>query len=431
MENSFLFSQLQISPAILRAIEDMGFEEPTPIQQHAIPLLLAGRDVTGQAQTGTGKTAAFGIPAIECIEPKDRRTQVIILSPTRELAIQTAEEISTLSQYIPGITVLPIYGGQPIGRQFKALKLGIQIVVGTPGRILDHLNRRTLSLSGVRMVVLDEADQMLDMGFYEDIEEILRTTPPSRQTVLFSATLPKPILEISKRFQKDPQLVKVQVRELTVPQVEQLSIELHSRDKLEILCRVLDSYDPRLALVFCNTKRTVDELTARMQARGYGVEGLHGDLKQTQRDRVMEQFRSGSVDVLIATDVAARGIDVDDIDLVINFDVPQDIEYYVHRIGRTARAGRAGRAVTFVGPQEIYKLRAIQRNARITITRIPIPKEIDAAETRLKNLTIKIKHTIESGKLDRYEEMVERIMQQDNTSLDVAAALLKIHMENL
>lgn len=429
MEDSFLFSQLNISPGILRAIEDMGFEEPTPIQQRSIPFLLQGRDLTGQAQTGTGKTAAFGIPALEGIDPKDKRTQVIILSPTRELAIQTAEEIARLAQYIRGLVVVPIYGGQPIGRQFKVLKTGAQIVVGTPGRILDHMNRRTLSLSNIRMVVLDEADQMLDMGFYDDIETILRATPANRQTVLFSATLPRPIIEISKRFQNNPELVQVHVRELTVPQIDQQYIELHSRDKLEILCRVLDSYDPKLALVFCNTKRAVDELTSRLQARGYSVAGLHGDLKQIQRDRVMEKFRGGSVDLLIATDVAARGIDVEEIDLVINFDVPQDIEYYVHRIGRTARAGRTGCAITFVGPQEIYKLRAIQRTARINITRIPVPKETDAAETRLKNLSTRIKQAIDNGNLDKYEEIVERMMREDNTSLDIAAALLKIHLE--
>ncbi len=291
------------------------------------------------------------------------------------------------------------------------------------------MNRRTLSLSNIRMVVLDEADQMLDMGFYDDIETILRATPANRQTVLFSATLPRPIIEISKRFQNNPELVQVHVRELTVPQIDQQYIELHSRDKLEILCRVLDSYDPKLALVFCNTKRAVDELTSRLQARGYSVAGLHGDLKQIQRDRVMEKFRGGSVDLLIATDVAARGIDVEEIDLVINFDVPQDIEYYVHRIGRTARAGRTGCAITFVGPQEIYKLRAIQRTARINITRIPVPKETDAAETRLKNLSTRIKQAIDNGNLDKYEEIVERMMREDNTSLDIAAALLKIHLE--
>lgn len=429
MEESFLFSQLNISSGILKAIEDMGFEEPTSIQQRSIPFLLQGRDVTGQAQTGTGKTAAFAIPALERIDPKDKRTQVIILSPTRELAIQTSEEIARLAQYIRGVVVVPIYGGQPIGRQFKVLKTGAQIVVGTPGRILDHMNRRTLSLSNIRMVVLDEADQMLDMGFYDDIETIMRATPVNRQTVLFSATLPRPILEISKRFQKNPELVQVHVKELTVPQIDQQYIELHSRDKLEILCRVLDSYDPKLTLIFCNTKRAVDELTSRLHSRGYSVAGLHGDLKQVQRDRVMEKFRGGSLDLLIATDVAARGIDVEEIDLVINFDVPQDIEYYVHRIGRTARAGRSGCAITFVGPQEIYKLRAIQRTARITITRIPVPKETDAAESRLKNLSTRIKQAIDNGNLDRYEEMVERMMRDDNTSLDIAAALLKIHLE--
>jgi ATP-dependent RNA helicase DeaD len=429
MEESVNFSNFNISPKILKAIEDMGFEEPTPIQTLAIPTIMAGTDVTGQAQTGTGKTAAFAIPAIEQIETGSKDTQVLVLSPTRELAIQTAEEFGRLAKYLGGISVLPIYGGQPIERQFRGLKQGAHIVVGTPGRLLDHLDRGTLSLSKVKMVILDEADQMLDMGFREDIETIVDETPKDRQMILFSATLPKPILEISKRFQKNPQFVRVAHKELTVPQIEQLYLEVRSRDKLEILSRLLDMYDPDLALVFCNTKKNVDELTSQLHTRGYFAEGLHGDLKQTQRDRVMAKFRNGTIDVLIATDVAARGIDVEDVDLVINYDVPQDVEYYVHRIGRTARAGRSGRAITFVGPKEIYKLRSIQHYARISIARIPLPTASDVEETRMRNLLKKVKQAVDDGEITKYVEMVERVMVDDYTSLDIAAALLKLTLD--
>jgi ATP-dependent RNA helicase DeaD len=429
METSFSFRQFNISQKILRAIEDMGFEEPTPIQISAIPLILAGNDVTGQAKTGTGKTAAFGIPALERLDPRDRQTQVIVLSPTRELAIQTAEEIARLAIHLSHTTILPIYGGQPIERQLRALKTGVQIVVGTPGRVLDHLRRRTLSLSRVKLVVLDEADQMLDMGFLPDIETILGTTPKERQTVLFSATLPKPILAISKRFQRNPEFVEIPHKELTVPEVEQRYLEVHSRDKFDVLCRLLDQMDPKLGLVFCNTKRRVDQLTKRLKTLGYRVGEIHGDLKQSQRDRVMAQFRKGEIDLLVATDVAARGIDVEDIDLVVNLDVPQVAEYYVHRIGRTARAGRSGRAITFVGPEDVYKMREIQRMANITISRIPIPSARDAAESKTKALADKIKQTVDAGNLEKQLEAVERIMVDDYTSLEIAAALLKMQMD--
>jgi ATP-dependent RNA helicase DeaD len=427
METSFSFKQFNISPKILRAIEDMGFEEPTPIQISAIPIILAGSDVTGQAKTGTGKTAAFGIPALERLDLRDRQTQVIVLSPTRELAIQTAEEIARLATHLGHITILPIYGGQPIERQLRALKTGVQIVVGTPGRVLDHLRRRTLTLSGVRTVVLDEADQMLDMGFLPDIETILSKTPRNRQTVLFSATLPKPILAISKRFQNNPQFVEIPHKELTVPEVEQRYIEVHSRDKFDVLCRLFDQMDPKLALVFCNTKRRVDQVTKRLKTLGYSVGAIHGDLKQSQRDRVMGQFRRGEIDLLVATDVAARGIDVEDIDLVVNLDVPQVAEYYVHRIGRTARAGRSGRAITFVSPEDVYKMKEIQHMANITISRIPLPTARDATESRIKALADKIKQTVDAGNLDKQVEAIERIMVDDYTSLEIAAALLKMH----
>jgi ATP-dependent RNA helicase DeaD len=429
MDSSSSFGQFKINPKILRGIQDMGFEEPTPIQINAIPVMLAGRDITGQAQTGTGKTAAFGIPALERIDTRSRRTQVLVLSPTRELAIQTAEEIARLARHIPHITVLPVYGGQPIERQLRPLAGGVMIVVGTPGRILDHLRRGTLNLSDIRIVVLDEADQMLDMGFLPDIETILKKTPPDRQTVLFSATMPEPIRAISKRFQNDPEFIAVSRKELTVPQVEQQYLEVHSRDKLDVLCRLLDQYNPKQALIFCNTKRRVDQLTRRLRERGVRAEGLHGDLKQSRRDRVMGQFREGRIEILVASDVAARGIDVQNVDLVVNYDLPQDVEYYVHRIGRTARAGRTGRAITFAGPEDRYRLREIQRFAPITplsFGALPVPEEKAAEEAPMGGLAAMIKQTVDTGNLERENALVERIMADDYTASEIASALIRL-----
>ncbi len=435
MEETKTFAEFAISEEVIQAISDMGFEEPTPIQVMAIPQILEGNDVTGQAQTGTGKTAAFGIPIIERLNPENKNVQALVLSPTRELTIQTAEEFSRLMKYKKGLNVVPIYGGQPIERQLRALRGSVQVVIGTPGRVIDHINRGTLHLEDVSMFVLDEADQMLDMGFREDIEAIFRETSDDRQTILFSATMPGPILDITRRFQRDPVFVKITRRELTVPQIEQTYIEVRERDKLEALCRMLDMNNPELAIVFCNTKRTVDDLMSRMQARGYFVEALHGDMKQIQRDRVMARFRAGSIDVLIATDVAARGIDVDDVDIVFNYDVPQDVEYYVHRIGRTGRAGRTGKSVTFVAPREIYKLRDIQRYAKIKIAKTPIPSLDDVAEMKQQLFLDKVRDVMKGGELDIYLPLIEQLLEteteeQEVTSIEVAAALLKMHLED-
>lgn len=437
-EETKSFGAFAISEEILSAISDMGFEEPTPIQQMAIPQILDGKDVTGQAQTGTGKTAAFAIPIIEKLDPENKYVQAIVLSPTRELTIQTAEEFSHLMKYKTGLSVVPIYGGQAIERQLRALRGSVQVVIGTPGRVIDHINRGTLKLDHVKMFVLDEADQMLDMGFRDDIIEIINKTPEDRQTVLFSATMPAPILEITRRFQKSPEFIKITRRELTVPQIEQTYIEVRERDKLEALCRFLDMNNLELALVFCNTKRSVDDLMTRMQARGYLVEAIHGDMKQVQRDRVMARFRAGSIDILIATDVAARGIDVDDVDIVFNYDVPQDVEYYVHRIGRTGRAGRAGKSVTFVAPREIYKLRDIQRYAKITIAKTSIPTLNDVAEVKKQTFLEKVRDVMkeEGDNLERYLPLVEQLLESDSetgeevTCIEVAAALLKLHLED-
>ena len=330
------FDQLDLYPQVLRAIAEMGFEEATPIQSQAIPVVMSGVDVIGQAQTGTGKTASFGIPVLHKVDPNNKKTQVIILSPTRELAIQVADEIRKLAKYMHGVKILPVYGGQEISRQIKALKGGAQIIIGTPGRVMDHLRRKTIRCEAVNTIVLDEADEMLNMGFREDIETILEYIPEEgRQTVLFSATMPKPILDITKKYQHDAVTIKVVKKELTVPNIEQYYYDVKRKDKIEVLTRLLDYYNPKLSLVFCNTKRMVDELTEELQGRGYFAEGLHGDMKQTQRDRVMRGFRTGKTEILIATDVAARGIDVDDVEAVFNYDIPQDDEYYVHRIGRT------------------------------------------------------------------------------------------------
>ena len=429
MNTRMQFSDFHLSREIGKAIEDMGFEEPTPIQALAIPLIQAGRDVTAQAQTGTGKTAAFGIPIIEKIDATHRTVQAIVLCPTRELAIQIAEEFSELLSHLPRITVLPVYGGQPIDRQLRALHSGVNIVIGTPGRVMDHLRRRTLSLDEVSTVVLDEADQMLDMGFRDDIELILKKIPQKRQTLLFSATLPQPIIDISKRFMNKPEFVKVEYDDLIVPQIEQSYIEVKEREKLDVLCRLIDIADPHLSIIFCNTKRRAEELAGKIKARGYRAEELHGDMKQSQRDRVMGGFRKGSIEILVATDVAARGIDVEDVDMIINFDVPQDVEYYVHRIGRTGRAGKSGRAVTFVAPKDFTKLREIHHYAKIQIPRMPIPTQTDVAETRTRTMLEKVREIIEAGGVEPYIRIIEHETEGDLSTIDIAAALLKMQME--
>jgi ATP-dependent RNA helicase DeaD len=422
------FLDLELSPELQKAIRDMGFEEPTPIQLLAIPPIRQGKDVIGQAYTGTGKTAAFGIPVLERINPSDRRVQSIILCPTRELAIQVSEELRRLSAYMKGIRVVPIYGGQPIERQFTALRQGVHIVIGTPGRVMDHMRRRTLSLAAVNLVVLDEADVMLDMGFRDDIETILRGIPRNRQIVLFSATMPSEILELAKRYQNDPQILKVVHRQLTVPIIDQVYFEVQERMKPELLSRLIDLNHLKSSLVFCNTKRRVDELVNIFQARGYSVEGLHGDMNQPQRERVLEKFRKGEIEILIATDVAARGIDVEGIEAVFNYDVPQDEEYYVHRIGRTGRAGKTGRAFTFVSGRDMQKMREIQRYTGARIVQRPIPSPVEVEEARAGMILDRVREVLETDDIGPYIRMVEQILREDYTSLDVAAALLKMHM---
>lgn len=421
------FDELNIDERILRAIEDMGFEETSPIQTQAIPAVCEGIDVVGQAQTGTGKTAAYTIPMLMKIDSQIKKPQAIVLCPTRELAVQVAEEIRKLAKYMSDIKVLPVYGGQEIVRQIKSLKTGVQIIVGTPGRVMDHMRRKTVKFDNINMVILDEADEMLDMGFREDMETILTETPEDRQTVMFSATMPKAIMDIARNFQKDARIIKVVRKELTVSNIEQFYYEVRPKNKTEVLCRLIDIYNPRLSVVFCNTKRQVDELISELKGRGYFADGIHGDMKQQQRDRVMDDFRSGKVDILIATDVAARGIDVDDVDMVFNYDIPQDEEYYVHRIGRTGRAGRSGMALSFISGKEVYKLKDIERYCKTKILAKPVPSLDDVKNTKLDNMFDKIRQTIEEGGLTDMVNLVEEhVNQEEYTSMDMAAALLKM-----
>lgn len=423
------FDETELNAPILRAVAEMGFEEMTPIQAAAIPVILEGKDIIGQAQTGTGKTAAFGIPLLQQVNPKDRSLQALVLCPTRELAVQVAEEIRKLAKFMHGVKVLPIYGGQDITKQIRSLKGGVQIIIGTPGRVMDHMRRHTLKMETVRTVTLDEADEMLNMGFRDDIELILNELPDERQTLLFSATMPQPILDLAAAYQKDAEFVRVVKRELTVPKIEQYYYEVRQKNKPEVLSRLLDMYDPKRALVFCNTKKLVDELVSDLQLRGYFADGLHGDLKQQQRDRVMEAFRSGKIDILVATDVAARGLDVDDVEAVFNYDVPQDDEYYVHRIGRTGRAGRAGTSHTLVVGKEIYKLKDIMRYCRTKIHMRPVPSVNDINTIRAEKLINRVDELIADGELQSMAEIIEKHLEEtDCTALEMAAALLKLSM---
>lgn len=423
------FDELNLSPQILRAVTEMGFEEASPIQSKAIPVELTGRDVIGQAQTGTGKTAAFGIPLLEKIDPKEKKLQALVLCPTRELAIQVADEFRKLSKFMHGIKILPIYGGQDIVKQIRSLKAGTQIVIGTPGRVMDHMRRKTVKFDTVKTIILDEADEMLNMGFREDIETILEQIPQERQTILFSATMPKAILEIARKYQHDAETIKVVKKELTVPKIDQFYFEVKQKNKEEVLSRLLDIYAPKLSLVFCNTKRMVDELVSALQGRGYFAEGLHGDLKQSQRDRVMNSFRNGKTEILVATDVAARGIDVDDVEAVFNYDLPQDEEYYVHRIGRTGRAGRTGMAFSFVYGKEMYKLKDIQRYCKTKIKLMPVPSMDDVANTKIENIFEKVSNIIKEEDLSKMIEYIQNKLDvEDYTSLDLAAAFLKMEL---
>lgn len=441
MEN-LIFKDLNLSKEIQKAIGEMGFEEATPIQSLAIPHIFAGEDIIGQAQTGTGKTCAFGIPAIEMLDMELKGVQVLILCPTRELAIQVSEELKVVSKYKKNVLTLPIYGGQSIDRQILALKKNPQIIIGTPGRVMDHMRRRTLKLEHLKMIILDEADEMLNMGFREDIDTILEDIPAGRQTLLFSATMAKEILEITKKYQKNPVHVQAVHKALTVPLIDQFYIEVRESSKLELLSRLIDANNITLGLVFCNTKRKVDELTTNLQTRGYSAEALHGDMKQSERDRVMNKFRKGSIEILVATDVAARGIDVNDIEAVFNYDIPNDEEYYVHRIGRTGRAGKTGISYSFIFGREIFKLRDIMRYTKSEIRQIHPPTVSDITDRKMEAAADKIKALLLEGTYSKYNTYIEKIMEESNekefdaqekyiTSLDIASALFKLAFDEI
>lgn len=424
------FPELGLAPEILKAVTELGFELPSPIQAQAIPPALEGRDVVGQSQTGSGKTMAFAIPAVQLVEPNERGVKVLIMCPTRELAMQVCEEVHKLTAHKHGVKAIPIYGGATYDRQIRGLRDGAQIVVGTPGRILDFVEKGMLKLDGLKMLVFDEADEMLDMGFRDEIDKLMKSVPPSRQTLFFSATLAGPIRHLVDNYTRNAALITVEHKTLTVPTIEQRYYEVNSRSKMEVLCRILDMENPRLALVFANTKRAVDDITDFLNARSYSVDRLHGDLNQIMRDRVMKNFRAGNVEVLAATDVAARGLDVDDLDLVINFDLPYDEEDYVHRIGRTGRAGRKGMAASLVGGRDIFLLQRIQRYAKVKIDRHKIPSREDVEGKRVDAHFEKLKAILETGTFSNHEATIQRLLDTGVTSTDICSALMHLWISN-
>jgi ATP-dependent RNA helicase DeaD len=418
------FEELGLSAETLKGIEAVGYESPTPIQQRAIPVLLSGKDLLGQAQTGTGKTAAFALPLVDRLDPSQGRPQALVLCPTRELAVQVSEAIYTLGR-TRGFRVLPVYGGQPIDRQLRGLRAGVQIVVGTPGRLLDHLRRGTLDLSTVRTVVLDEADEMLDMGFIEDIEVVLDALPEERQIALFSATIPAPIARLASKYLRDPERITIAAEAHTVPQIRQSYYEVSPAHKMDALARILDMETPGPTIVFCRTKRESDEVGEHLRGRGYGAESLHGDLSQAERDRVMRRFRAGQVDLLVATDVAARGLDIETVTHVINYDIPWDAESYTHRIGRTGRAGREGDAITLVSPRERRQLKLIERSIGARIMPVRLPTAADIAARRRELFKQTVLDTLAQGELDAFLVTVEELAEEYEPS-EVAAAALKL-----
>ncbi len=430
MENTIKFSDLGISGEIVRAVEEMGYVTPSPIQLQAIPFVLEGRDVIGQAQTGTGKTAAFAIPIIDLVDADFNKPQAIILCPTRELAVQVEGEIQKLAKYHRGINSVAIYGGESIDRQIRVLRKGVQIVVGTPGRVQDHINRGTLNLDSIGIIVLDEADEMLDMGFRDDIEAILGQMPEERQTVFFSATMAKPIMDLTRKYQKDPEIIKVAKNELTVSKIEQVYYEVKPSLKMELMTRLMNINNYALSVVFCNTKRMTDEVTESLGARGILAEALHGDLSQAQRDKVMGKFRKGLCSVLVATDVAARGIDVDNVEAVFNFDLPLDEEYYVHRIGRTGRAGKSGTAITFItGRRETMKLRDLERYTKATIAKMTPPSVTELVELKKAQLVKDVYRVLaveEDNQL--FESTIGQMLTEGLAIEQIALGLIKMTM---
>mgnify|MGYP000962412383 FL=1 len=425
-----LFNELNLPEEILRAVEDMGFSEATEIQSKAIPVMLEGKDLVGKSNTGTGKTAAFGIPAAVSVTRGGKNgVEVLILCPTRELAMQACKEIEKFSAYMPWVKPCAVYGGAAMDKQISELRRGANIVVGTPGRVMDHIGRKTLKLDNLRTIVLDEADEMLNMGFREDIETILSFVPEERQTVLFSATMPPPIMAITKEYQNDPVVIKVESKARTVDTIEQKYFEVPMGRKTDALKLLLIAYEPKLSMVFCNTKKMVDELNEALVSKGFKAAGLHGDMKQASRTQVLSAFKSGSINVLIATDVAARGIDVEGVDCVFNYDLPQDNEYYIHRIGRTGRAGKSGAAYTIIsGRKQFYELKNIASFIKADIARAELPGRDEIVARKAAHVNEKILSAVESGKYESCRADVQKLMESGLSAEDIAVALLGMRL---
>ena len=421
------FASLGLSEGLVKTLVALGYEAPTPIQEKTIPVLLSGKDVIGQAQTGTGKTAAFSLPMLQQIDPSSRATQALVLAPTRELAMQVSEAIHSYARGIGQVNVLPVYGGAPIGLQMRHLERGVHIVVGTPGRLIDHLDRKTLDLSKVRVIVLDEADEMLKMGFIEEVERILSELPKERQIALFSATMPAEVLRIAKRYLRNPTRIEIEHKTMTAPAIEQRFLNVSEGQKLEVLTQILELEPSEATLVFRRTKNGAAELAEKLQARGFAAEAMHGDMTQSLRETVIRRLRNGHVEVVTATDVAARGLDVEQITHVINYDIPHDVEVYVHRIGRTGRAGRSGMATIFITPRERRMLREIERYTGMAIKPMKMPTRADVAAKRSSVFKDSLRKNIEQGDLDLYVALVEQVAEEgpfDITEVAAAAARL-------
>ncbi len=418
------FNDLHLPEPILKALVELGYETPSPIQAQCIPLLMDGQDVLGMAQTGTGKTAAFALPLLANIDLKSNKPQVLVLAPTRELAIQVAEAFQAYSRYLPNFHVLPIYGGQNYNLQFKSLKRGAQVVVGTPGRIMDHLNRGTLDLTELKAMVLDEADEMLRMGFIDDVETIMAETPAERQTALFSATMPEQIRRITKRYMRSPSEIKIKAKTSTVENIEQKAWMVSGVNKLDALTRMLETEDFDGVIIFARTKTATVELAEKLEARGYRSSALNGDMNQALRERTVSRLKEGTLDILVATDVAARGLDVERISLVVNYDIPTDTESYVHRIGRTGRAGRTGKAILFVAPRERRLLGAIERATRQPITMMSLPTRDEVTQKRIESFQTDIQKVIEAENLEFYTELVDQMSAELELSKENMAAVL-------
>jgi len=423
-DNLTSFADLALSPVIQRVINEVGYETPSPIQARSIPPLLEGRDLLGQAQTGTGKTAAFALPLLSRLNLKKKKPQILVLTPTRELALQVSEAIRTYARHMPGFQVLPVYGGQSMSQQLRQLHRGVHVVVGTPGRIQDHLRRKTLDLTELACVVLDEADEMLRMGFVDDVEQILKDTPEARQTALFSATMPKEVLRIARRHMKDPLEIHIKAKTATVDTIVQRFWQVKGMHKLDALTRILEAEEIEGMIVFVRTKIATVELSEKLESRGFSCAPLNGDMTQILREKTVERLKNGSLDIVVATDVAARGLDVKRISHVVNYDIPYDTEAYVHRIGRTGRAGRIGQAILFVAPRERRMLTAIERATRQPITAMSLPSRKDISNRRADLFKEQIAEAMESQDLEFFEELIDSYQHQYDVGLRRIAATL-------